>query len=199
MFVAGLCGGLLLGVISVQSRPTGAPLTACPLIAPIGHVNTTRHPNNGSYGLSTDVFTGGVYVPGKNYTLTLKGTDVFKGLLVQARLVADQTTPVGSFTPGGVVKLSACTIASSAVTHFNGDDKDNATFVWTAPPSLTGTIQFWYAVVVNYDPANLENTYYTLKTNPIRELNGAAATVSPTALLWLVMAAVCVQASVRSY
>lgn len=29
-----------------------------------------------------------------------------------------------------------------------------------------------YAVVVNYDPANLENTYYTLKTNPIRELNG---------------------------
>ena len=141
MFVAGLCGGLLLGVISVQSRPTGAPLTACPLIAPIGHVNTTRHPNNGSYGLSTDVFTGGVYVPGKNYTrkhiradvhayacghasliffpssVTLKGTDVFKGLLVQARLVADQTTPVGSFTPGGVVKLSACTIASVSRTR----------------------------------------------------------------------------------
>ena len=46
------------------------------------------------------------------HAVTLAGTDLFKGLLVQARLMADLTTPVGTFTPipGGVVKLSACTI-----------------------------------------------------------------------------------------
>ena len=38
--------------------------------------------------------------------------------------------------------LCALEIKQSAVTHFNGDDKANATFVWTAPPNSTGTVTF---------------------------------------------------------
>ena len=49
--------------------------------------------------------------------MILKGTEVFKGLLVQARLMADQKTPVGNFTAGGVVKLSACDIPSVSRPH----------------------------------------------------------------------------------
>ena len=63
---------LLLTVLDVQSKPTGAPLAACTRIYPEGHNGTTRHlPNNGSFNLNTAIFSGGAYIPGNNYTRKL--------------------------------------------------------------------------------------------------------------------------------
>ena len=66
---------LLLNALDVQSNPDGAPTAACIGIYPVGHVDTPRHlPNNGSFSLNTEIFSGGIYIPGNNYTRKLSRT-----------------------------------------------------------------------------------------------------------------------------
>eukprot|EP00731_Ephydatia_muelleri_P014873 Em0008g593a len=121
--------------------------------------------------------------------VTLVSCDAYLGLLVQGRLTADGRTPVGKFTTAQQVKLSSCTPAESAVTHVDNIKKSNLTLLWTAPPSGTGPVTFFYAVVVDYDPAESENTFYaTLQTASIRELNGNAPLISSQkGVLWLMI------------
>lgn len=173
--------GLLIALSSVfvgaLARPDGAPAAACANIFPEGHVDVPRIITGGrNASLDVAAFNGS-YIPGATYTLNLTSPVVYLGLLVQARLTADGRTPVGKFivTPN-VTKLSNCNPANSAVTHITNDDKNNVPLQWTAPSKGTGPVTFFYAVVVNYDVANGENTFYaTLKTASIRELNGAAS------------------------
>ena len=47
---------------------------------------------------------------------------------------------------------------------------------WTAPPAGTGPVHFLYAVVVRYQPVNVNMFYATLQTMPIAE--GAGETCS---------------------
>jgi hypothetical protein len=92
------------------------------------------------------------YEPGNTYQLTLSG-DTFRGFLLQARLLTDDTTLVGSFSnPSTDTQLSSCTPPESGITHTSNSDKVSITGTWTAPPIGTGPIRFRY---IMYPPRNI--------------------------------------------
>ena len=77
-------------------------------------------------------------------------TATFRGFLIQGRLAADGTTPVGSFDGDNLpnnTRLSSCTPNNDiSVTHDNMPEPrvefTMLYFNWTAPPTGTGSIQF---------------------------------------------------------
>lgn len=169
---------LVLSALFAGARalPSGAPGAACAAIAP-RHAGLSSQPLDSSpFNLDISSF-GGDYIPGETYTLTLSataGTD-FRGLLVQARLAADDSPLGGSFSIVDVqTKLSACSPPDSAVTHVGRTDKTSVTLEFTAPPEGTGAILFKYAVV------DMFVTFYaTIMTEVVQE---AAMEIEPLEL-----------------
>lgn len=145
---------LALFAESIWAFPSGAPIGACARIFPVGHGGSSQDLATIPYTLDISAFGSG-YVPGQTYTLTLSGTVQFRGLLVQARSMADDS-PVGSFTAddGGVTRLSSCDRADSAITHTSRSDKTSVDLSFTAPTAGTGPLRFRFAVVRTF------STYY---------------------------------------
>ena len=76
-------------------------------------------------------------------------TATFRGFLIQGRLAADGTTPVGSFDEDNLpnnTRLSSCTPNDISVTHDNMPQPrvefTMLGFYWTAPSAGTGSVQF---------------------------------------------------------
>ena len=112
----------------VRAFPSGAPASACTRIFPVGHGSTSQSLDDVPFDLNLTSFDGD-YTPGETYrckectvlllqymqcficvSVTLSGTGGFdfRGLLVQARSVADDS-PVGSFAPvDDRTRLSSC-------------------------------------------------------------------------------------------
>jgi hypothetical protein len=135
---------LLPGV--VHARANGAPLAACVRIFPEGHFTASQPLDDSPFSLNVSSF-GGDYTPGEAYQLTLSGSGDFRGLLVQARSIADNS-PVGSFEDiSALTRLSSCDRADSAITHSSRVDKTSVELLFTAPPAGTGPFRFQYAVV----------------------------------------------------
>lgn len=176
----------VLGVSSVaQARSTGAPLAACTAIAPdpsaAGHKVASMPLGNNPFTLNVTKLSGG-YIGGRTYNLTLTGgATSYEGFLIQARLVADMVTPVGTFISLlSTTQIAPCTPTGCAITHTSNTLKNNLTLQWTAPPAGTGSVVFWYAVVIS-----LSNYYATIVTPTIPEQTGgttSATTAATTAV-----------------
>jgi hypothetical protein len=130
----------------VRAFPNGAPSAACVRIFPEGHRTVSQPLEDSPFSLNVSSF-GGQYTPGETYRLTLSGSGDFRGLLVQARSIADNS-PVGSFEDiSALTRLSSCDRADSAITHSSRVDKTSVELLFTAPPAGTGPFRFQYAVV----------------------------------------------------
>ncbi|CAI8006184.1 Scavenger receptor cysteine-rich type 1 protein M160 [Geodia barretti] len=130
----------------VHALPNGAPSGACVRIFPEGHRTDSQPLEDSPFSLNVSSF-GGQYAPGETYRLTLSGSGDFRGLLVQARSIADNS-PVGSFENiSALTRLSSCNRADSAITHSSRVDKTSVELSFTAPPAGTGPFRFQYAVV----------------------------------------------------
>lgn len=145
-------------VCLVDAHPDGAPAEACDTLTPNhnGHVGQTSEVPYVINLTQFDVGNGSyVYSPGRIYALTLAAPtgQMFEGFFVQSRLAADDTTRVGVFAVDDAdnSRLSSCVTDTDGITHTNDHHKTSATMQWTAPPVGTGTIQFAYATVHEFD------------------------------------------------
>lgn len=153
------------------ARSTGAPSAACTRIFPEGHGGASQDLASSPYNLNISALGDG-YLPGETYVLTLSGTTSFRGLLVQARSMADDT-PVGSFVAeAGITRLSSCARADSAITHISRIVKTSVQLNFTAPAAGTGPLRFLYAVVQSF------NVYYaTSESAAVEEQSAVPETV----------------------
>lgn len=173
MKIAALVLTVLFGVGS--ALPGGAPAPACANIAPNPDLHGAQ-PSTGDnpYYLNisslptTPSEEGYGYQPGQSYLLGIFAMDErdFRGILVQARQVAD-SSPVGRFTViDDNTKLSACMPPESAVTHTSRSDKMSVYLSWTAPAANTGPVRFQWSVV------EVQQTYWSgLFSSNIYELD----------------------------
>jgi hypothetical protein len=142
---------LLLGG-SASAFSSGAPSDACISLTP-DHGGSRQSPPS-PYTVDLSVFNmygdgENYYLPGQIYQLNLSSHgSMFRGFLLQARLIADDTTLTGSFTaPVSGTKLSACSPSSAGLTHTGNSTKLSVTGTWTSPSPGTGPIRFRFAVV----------------------------------------------------
>ncbi|KAL5509380.1 hypothetical protein EMCRGX_G004744 [Ephydatia muelleri] len=179
---------LLSIAVVARAMINGAPSSACTDISPaLGHSGASQSLDNSPFSLNVSALTAaGGYTPGQTYTLTLTGTQQYRGLLVQGRR---GTTPVGSFS-GGQLTQTVCT-ANTGVTHTSNTLKNNVQLTWTAPPKGTGNVAFSYAVVVQ-NSLGVSTYYATLTTAPIIELGGSSTTIVSTSGVLLCVIAVAV-------
>jgi hypothetical protein len=84
-------------------------------------------------------------------TVSAVATGLFKGLLLQARLV-NTNTPVGQFQglPDGLKPLT-CGTANNSVTHSSSDDKDTVVVQWVVPSDFTADVEFVATIVHSFD------------------------------------------------
>ncbi|XP_011704937.1 PREDICTED: putative defense protein 3 [Wasmannia auropunctata] len=136
---------LVLFSISVFGFPDGAPVDACVKPRP----NQPYHGEARSQPLNTSPYkilaSSSQYRPGTQVTVKITGAP-FKGFFIQAR---DSNTNkwIGSWTrtPNTFVH-GEC----SAVTHTDPHDKEQATFIWSAPADAQGSVYFTGTVLKDY-------------------------------------------------
>ncbi|KAK9879077.1 hypothetical protein WA026_003891 [Henosepilachna vigintioctopunctata] len=134
-------------LVAVSAFPDGAPVDACVRSRP----NQPNHgqarpqpPEKNPYQL---LQSSAHYGPGSQITVTIQGSDTFKGFLIQGRDVATNNW-IGDFiaTPNTKVH-SEC----SAITHADPKPKAQATFIWQAPlNSPGGQVYFTGTVLKEY-------------------------------------------------
>ncbi|CAI8006863.1 Putative defense protein 3, partial [Geodia barretti] len=112
---------LLLGG-SARAFSSGAPSNACISLTP-DHGGFPQPPPS-PYTVDLSVFNmygdgNNYYLPGQTYQLNLSSNDtMFRGFLLQARVMADDSTLTGSFSvPVSGTQLSACSPSSAGLTH----------------------------------------------------------------------------------
>ncbi|XP_076807252.1 uncharacterized protein LOC143450539 [Clavelina lepadiformis] len=110
--------------------PFGAPTQVCGSLTPLGHTfrGHTSDPNLG-YTLQANPTT---ISPGDNVSIQVPGT--LRGLVMQVRPSLDGNAIGNWQTPNAGFKFLECfDNRQSTVTHSNSNNKDGASFTWTAP------------------------------------------------------------------
>ncbi|XP_072038374.1 uncharacterized protein [Amphiura filiformis] len=113
---------------------------ACTTLFPEGHAAAAQT-SPSPYGIS---ITGGRYTPGLPYEVTLTGSQPFRGVLLQARVVGTDT-PIGTWEINNeaIFRLTNCGGQPNSLTHQNSLDKTlPRTVSWKAPLSLRDDVQF---------------------------------------------------------
>ncbi|XP_065907195.1 putative defense protein 1 [Dysidea avara] len=141
---------LLLAV--VEGRRLGAPIFACGDVTDVvpNHSGTSISTDPFPYCVDLSQFTNSSYIPGENYSITLRGgsTNVdFKGFMIQGRVMADDSRTGTYFVPANNSYYQTQCDNETAATHTNNTEKTYVRLYWTAPPAGTGTIRFRYAMV----------------------------------------------------
>jgi len=138
---------LLINIERCDSNGSGAPKSQCGSMVP-GH----EIPAQNSLVPYDVVLEKTSIDPGSQVLVEIKqkGSDTFKGFLIQAR--TDDEDIIGTFeTVDGANKYLSCgNNIQSAVTHSNPGDKDSVKVKWTAPSDFTGSVTFYATVVKNY-------------------------------------------------
>ncbi|XP_013421696.1 putative defense protein 1 [Lingula anatina] len=133
-------------LVRVQGFGSGAPPAACVTMVP-GHNGTLPQTGASPYTVSVQVSS---YTPGQTVSVTVRGTVDFKGLLLQARKEGTNEV-VGTFqTPPTNFKFRPCPDggANNGITQTSSSTtKNNMTFVWTAPSTGVGNVQFYGTVL----------------------------------------------------
>ncbi|XP_032680410.1 putative defense protein 3 [Odontomachus brunneus] len=131
--------------IPVLGFPDGAPVDACVKPRP----NQPYHGEARSQPLNTSpykiVASSAQYGPGSQITVTIGGAP-FKGFFLQAR-DTETNKWIGSWaqTPNTNTHPEC-----SAVTHADPHDKEQATFIWNAPPNAQGSVYFTGSILKDY-------------------------------------------------
>ncbi|XP_013190257.1 putative defense protein 3 [Amyelois transitella] len=138
-FVSVLCVG-------VNTFPDGAPVDTCVK----NRANQPNHGQHRSQPLSTlpyRVFaSSAVYGPHSAVTVTIEGSEPFKGFFIQARSIeTDEWLGSWEEAPNTTIHPEC-----SAITHADPRDKNRATLVWRAPPNTQGRVYFTGTVLKNY-------------------------------------------------
>ncbi|GAB0093533.1 putative defense protein 3 [Sergentomyia squamirostris] len=142
IMVLTLVVGLTLGL------PDGAPPDTCVKGNRPNHGKTVSQPiHTLPYQV---VASSNVYGPGSQISVTISGSDVFRGFFIQAR-DAQTNEWIGEWQQSANTNsIPEC----SAITHGDPKDKVQATLVWKAP-SKQGQVYFTGTVVKDY------GTYWT--------------------------------------
>ncbi|CAH1790848.1 unnamed protein product [Owenia fusiformis] len=133
----------------VTGYTSGAPASQCTMMTP-GHYPSTSNDISGTpYTITPSSST---YTPGASMTITLAGSQTYKGFFIQARAPGSDT-PLGTFSnPSTSTKLQTCPGGTNnAVTHSDGTTKSTSTMTWAAPGDLTGDVQFITTFVTQYN------------------------------------------------
>jgi hypothetical protein len=139
---------LLIAVAMTTAYKKSVPTSVCQSMSPShgSSAQTTASP----YMLTT---SAPCYTPGVALTVTLSGagsSTSFRGFLLEARLAGSDAASYGTFSTNNDAdsQTIACFgAANSAVSHANSNDKLVKSFSWTAPSTLTDSIQFTATVV----------------------------------------------------
>ncbi|XP_013421686.1 putative defense protein 3 [Lingula anatina] len=146
-------------LVRVQGYGNGAPPSACDSMVP-GHQGSKPQTIASPYTVSVQVSS---YTPGQTVNVTVRGTEDFRGLLLQARKAGTDEV-VGTFqTPPSKFKFRPCPDggANNGITHIDTSTKNNMTFMWTAPSTGVGNVQF-YGTVLKEKP-----TYWVKLTSSV--------------------------------
>ncbi|XP_033883484.3 putative ferric-chelate reductase 1 [Acipenser ruthenus] len=131
-----LIGGNFL--LAVTCYPNGQVTPSCSNMIPDHGVSaqTTIAPYNITASKNT-------YSPGEKITVTLQGSDVFEGFLLQARKDGG-TAAVGTFTVTDATNSQGlnCNGPNSAVSHKSSTGLTNIQATWVAPSSSAGDLEF---------------------------------------------------------
>lgn len=132
-----------------QAFPTGSPIcnsnaTAVQAAKQMGTLQADL-----GFTLDTSSFPGGKYTPGKQYKVTVKGTQQFTGILLYA-VNADKTSHPGTFAIANGYKAvvpqggAPCPgVPDGTLTQTDGTPKGpNVDFLWTAPTTNAGALNF---------------------------------------------------------
>lgn len=122
----------------VNSFPDGAPTDVCVK-------NRFNEPNHGKSRTQAAhtipyqvIASSDTYSPGERITVTISGTDVFRGFFLQARDSASNEW-IGEWQETDNVKtIPEC----SSITHADNKDKAQASLVWIAPKNKQGNVFF---------------------------------------------------------
>ncbi|XP_020282269.1 putative defense protein 3 [Pseudomyrmex gracilis] len=131
---------------SVRGFPDGGPVDACVKPRP----NQPYHGQARSQPLNTSPYkilaSSSQYGPNSQITVTIGGNVPFKGFFLQAR-DAGTNEWIGSWaqTPNTNTHPEC-----SAVTHADPRDKEQATFIWNAPPNSRGRVYFTGSILKDY-------------------------------------------------
>lgn len=166
---------------SVECFSAGPPVQACGTLSPLqaGHnapAQTTPVPYEIDLSSLDDGNGGFAYVPGETYSLTVQSTDPaepdFRGVLLQGRLMSDDTTPAGSFEEptDTLLSVSNCVPSNISVSHNSNVPKNTVTAEWVAPPVGSGELQIGFAVVRTL------TVYWANQRSPLISESSAAAT-----------------------
>ncbi|XP_017878710.1 putative defense protein 3 [Ceratina calcarata] len=124
--------------------PTGAPVDVCAMSDGEPHHGTavSQPANTSPY---TFTASSSEYSPNSQITVTISGAP-FKGFLIQAR---DKETGswIGSWEKTDQTNTHP---ECSAVTHADPHVKEEATFIWTAPPKGQGHVEFTGTILKEY-------------------------------------------------
>ncbi|XP_053604157.1 putative defense protein 3 [Plodia interpunctella] len=129
----------------VNSFPDGAPVDTCVK----NRANQPNHGQHRSQSLATLPYrvlaSSSTYGPHSTITVTIEGSEPFKGFFLQARSVeSDEWLGSWEEAPNTTIHPEC-----SAVTHADPRDKNRATLVWRAP-NAHGRIYFTGTVLKNY-------------------------------------------------
>ncbi|EFN85441.1 putative defense protein 3 [Harpegnathos saltator] len=143
--IAILLALVVVSSISVLGFPDGAPVDTCVKPRP----NQPYHGEARSQPLNTSpykiVASSSRYEPGSQITVTIVG-GAFKGFFLQARdSKTNEWTGSWAQTPNTNTHPEC-----SAVTHADPRDKEQATFLWNAPPNARGSVYFTGTVLKDY-------------------------------------------------
>ncbi|XP_071941256.1 uncharacterized protein [Antedon mediterranea] len=135
--------------VTAATYPSGAPEDACSKMSPNKGHNNSKQTSASPYTIS---MSSAYYSPGQIITVTISGTDYFKGVMLQARSTGTENSILqGSFSrlPETLQYLTCNNISNSTVTHTNASDKQRIEVDWVAPQEFIGKIKFYATIVKN--------------------------------------------------
>nr|CAH0100360.1 unnamed protein product [Daphnia galeata] len=139
---------ILVPIHQIQGFPHGAPPQACGDMIP-GHGVSAQQSTSPFMAIVSNM----VAETGTPIMLELRPTDSrnnFKGYLVMAFDVNDNSQPIGTFKQPNTGKLIDCGNGRmNAATHSDSSTKTSVTLEWIPPPNYSGQVKFRTTFVQN--------------------------------------------------
>ncbi|CAB3237109.1 unnamed protein product [Arctia plantaginis] len=130
----------------VQSFPDGAPIDTCVK----DRANQPNHSQHRTQPLSSlpyrVIASSTYYEPNSPVTVTIDGSEPFKGFFLQARSFENNNW-IGAWEPAPNTTIHP---ECASITHADPEFKSRATLLWRAPPNAHGKVYFTGTVLKNY-------------------------------------------------
>lgn len=124
---------------SIEGFSMGAPTTACNDLRPIHQLNA---PQPTPPPFTIDLSTRNIQ-PGGFVSIIISSDLIFRGFMVQPRIVGGPIIAPGTFTNTETVQTLGCHGGTSnTATQVSNEPRTVQTLNWNAPVDFTGRIQF---------------------------------------------------------